>query len=231
MRRLVLFDIDGTILWSDGAGRSAIRRALVDELGIVKAFERIPFDGKTDRQIVREILEAADHPEPESAAHIEAVCDRYLGLLSDELSARRAHMRVFPGVRELLDDLEERDGVVVGLLTGNLEQGAHLKLGAAGFEPDRFTVGAFGSDAAHRPDLPAIAVRRTQERHGWTPDGRQVVIIGDTPADMTCGNGIGARAVGVATGSFSVEALQEAGADAVFETLESVGEVVEAILA
>lgn len=231
MRRLVLFDIDGTMLWTDGAGRSAIRQALATELGIEGPFDNVRFDGKTDPQIIREILELADHPNPESEDDIAAVCARYLALLQYELEMRQSRVQVLPGVREVLSELEGRSEVVLGLLTGNLEQGAYLKLSAADLGPERFSVGAFGSDAANRSDLPAIAVERTVHKHGWTPEREDVVIVGDTPADMTCGNGIGARAIGVATGSYSVAELRRAGGNDAFETLESFTEVVDAVLA
>jgi phosphoglycolate phosphatase-like HAD superfamily hydrolase len=229
MKRLILFDIDGTILWTNGAGRSAIRRALAEELDVDKPFGGVRFDGKTDPQIVREILEAANHPDPHNEDHIAAVCARYVELLQQELDSRRQRVRVFPGVREVLRAIEERSDMVLGLLTGNIERGAHLKLVAAGLEPGRFSVGAFGSDASHRPDLPAIAVGRVKQMHGWEPRGQDVVIVGDTPADMTCGNGIGARAIGVATGSYSVEELRVAGGDVVFESLEPLDHVLEAV--
>ncbi len=231
MRRLVLFDIDGTMLWTDGAGRSAIRQALATELGIEGPFDNVRFDGKTDPQIIREILELADHPNPESEDDIAAVCARYLELLQYELEMRQSQVRVLPGVREVLSELEGRSEVVLGLLTGNLEQGAYLKLSAADLGPERFSVGAFGSDAANRSDLPAIAVERTVHKHGWTPERQDVVIVGDTPADMTCGNGIGARAIGVATGLYSVAELRRAGGDDAFETFESFTKVVDAVLA
>jgi len=231
MRRLVLFDIDGTMLFTDGAGRSAIRQALVTELGIEGSFDNVRFDGKTDPQIIREILEMADHPNPQSKDDIAAVCARYLELLQYELEMRQTRVQVLPGVRAILSELERRSEVVLGLLTGNLERGAYLKLTAADLEPERFSVGAFGSDAPHRSDLPAIAVERTIHKHGWAPEREDVVIVGDTPADMTCGNGIGARAIGVATGSYSVAELRSAGGDDAFETLESITEVIDAVLA
>ncbi len=231
MRRLVLFDIDGTMLWTDGAGRSAIRQALVTELGIEGSFDNVRFDGKTDPQIIREILELADHPDPESEDDIATVCARYLELLQYELEMRQTRVQVLPGVRAVLSELEGRSEVVLGLLTGNLERGAYLKLTAADLDPERFSVGAFGSDAAHRSDLPAIAVKRTIQKYGWAPEREDVVIVGDTPADMTCGNGIGARAIGVATGSYSVVELRGAGGDDAFETLESLTEVIDAVLA
>ena len=147
------------MLLTHGAGRSAIRQAFASELGIEGPFEEVRFDGKTDPQIIKEILALAEHPNPESEDDIAAVCARYVELLQFELEVGQSHVHVLPGVREVLNELEGRTGVVLGLLTGNLERGAHLKLSAAEISPERFTVGAFGSDAAHRPDLPQIAVQ------------------------------------------------------------------------
>jgi phosphoglycolate phosphatase-like HAD superfamily hydrolase len=135
-----------------------------------------------------------------------------------------------PGVHALLDRLESEPGVVLGLLTGNLAEGAALKLRSGGIAPERFQVGAFGSDAAHRPDLPPIAARRAESIFGRVPHGDEVVIIGDTPADIACGSGIEARALAVATGSFSLADLEACRPHAVFETLRDTEAVVEAIL-
>ena len=227
---LVLFDIDGTILLTSGAGRRAITAALVEEMVDPGAFDRIRFDGKTDPQIVRELLELSGHPGAADGVFIETLCRRYVHLLEDELRHPRTATTVMPGVLELLETLEARLGVVLGLLTGNVMQGAALKLAAAGIAPDRFRVGAYGSDSAHRPDLPTIAARRAEPHFGRLPRGREVVIIGDTPADVTCGLSIEARAIGVATGSFSVESLSEAGAHAAFPDLSDTARVIEAIL-
>ncbi|HEY8106741.1 MAG TPA: HAD family hydrolase, partial [Gemmatimonadales bacterium] len=213
--RLVLFDIDGTILLTAGAGRRAITAALAEQVGGRTTFERIRFDGKTDPQIVTEMLTAAGDPGPHDGPRIRAVCERYVSLLEREL-ATTTGTRLMPGFPDILDRLEGHDGVVLGLLTGNLERGAALKLRAAGLDPARFRVGAYGSDAAHRPDLPPIAARRAEPFFGRKPAGAEVVIIGDTPADVACGAGIGARAVAVATGAYSVEQLAACGAHAVF---------------
>lgn len=231
MRTLVLFDIDGTLLWTDGAGRAAIRRALLDEMGTTGPIDGFRFDGKTDPQIIRELMGAARHPHAESAHHIQAVCGQYVQLLGAELERHRANIRVFPGVFELLDRLEARDDVLIGLLTGNMAHGAALKLRAAGIAPERFRVGAFGSDAADRQALPAIAIERATNLLGRRPQGKAVVIVGDTPADMTCGKGVGARAVGVATGAYSVEQLLAAGAHRAFRSLADVEAVIGAICA
>src|SRR5688572_23431609 len=162
MRKLVLFDIDGTILWTDGAGRRAIREALVAEMGTAGPIETYRLDGKTDPQIVRELMTMAGHPDAESEAHIGRVCRRYVEVLSAELTAGRHQTRLFPGVESLLFELERRGDVLIGLLTGNLAEGAALKLEAAGIDPTRFRVGAYGSDAAERSALPPIAARRAE---------------------------------------------------------------------
>ena len=189
----------------------------------------VRFDGKTDPQIVGELLSAAGHP-VEGPEQVTRILEQYVEALSHELGNGGPPPRAMPGVPDLLDRLEESGAVVVGLLTGNVRAGAALKLRAAGLAPERFVVGAFGSDHADRPALPAIAVERAAAQFGRRWEGHEVVIIGDTPADVTCGEGVGARAIAVATGSYAMESLQAAGAYAVFPTLEQTAEVCEAIL-
>lgn len=229
-RTLVLFDIDGTLLLTSGAGRRAITTALADRLGRGDAWRRIRFDGKTDPQIVRELLHSAGDPAADDPAVIAEVCERYVVHLEEELARTPGSTNLMPGVPALLDRLEAHGGVVLGLLTGNVARGAGLKLRAGGIDPDRFRVGAFGSDSAHRPDLPAIAAARAAAIFGWTPTGAAVVIVGDTPADVTCGVAIGARAVAVATGSYGVDVLQDAGAHAAFADLSDTDAVLDALL-
>jgi phosphoglycolate phosphatase-like HAD superfamily hydrolase len=228
--RLVLFDIDGTLLLTAGAGRRAIVAALGEEVDDPRAFEGIRFDGKTDPQIVAEMLEAAGQLEPREPERIRRLCHRYVGLLALELERPTTRTTLMPGVQALLDRLEARSGVVLGLLTGNVAEGAALKLRSGGIDPSRFRVGAYGSDAAQRPMLPEIAARRAEPFFGRVPRGSEVVIIGDTPADIYCGEGISARAVGVATGSYSVSDLAGCGPHAVFEDLSDTETVLEAIL-
>lgn len=229
--RLVLFDIDGTILLTAGAGRRAIMTAIREEVGHIEFLQEVRFGGKTDPQIVSELLEAAGHLGPHESDRVEALCTRYIDLLQHELQQPTARTTVMPGVQPLLDRLEREEGVILGLLTGNMAQGAVLKLRAAGLDPARFRVGAYGSDAAQRADLPPIAVRRATPLFGRVPTGPEVVIIGDTPADIACGAAIGARAVAVATGGYSVADLMACGPHAVFENLSDTDGVIEAILA
>jgi phosphoglycolate phosphatase-like HAD superfamily hydrolase len=226
---LVLFDIDGTILLTAGAGRRALTAALSAEVGPLGAFEQVRFDGKTDPQIVVELLQTAGDPRSRDADFVRLVCRRYVALLAEELGLARSRTTVMPGVLELLDELELDQTIVLGLLTGNMAEGAALKLAAAGIAPERFLVGAYGSDSAHRPDLARIAAQRAIGHFGREPRGPEVVIIGDTPADVTCGREIAARAIGVATGAYPREVLAEAGAHATFLDLSDTARVLEAI--
>jgi phosphoglycolate phosphatase-like HAD superfamily hydrolase len=229
-RKLVLFDIDGTLLLSRGAGRRALVAAMADLLEApAVAAEVVRFDGKTDPQIVSEMLAAAGVPRPDDPARIAVVLDRYLARLESEL-ARPGHATdIMPGVSELLTEVERAGDAVLGLLTGNVAAGARLKLRSAAIDPARFVVGAYGSDHAERARLPAIAAARAEQYFGRAPQGAEIVIIGDTPADVTCGAALGARAIGVATGSYSTADLASAGAYAVFEDLSLLAAVREAI--
>jgi phosphoglycolate phosphatase len=225
---LVLFDIDGTLLSAGGAGRRAIHTALREVFGSTGPGDYW-FDGKTDRQIVRDLMRADGHTDPVIDARMDAVLLRYLECLRAEVRDPDHPMQVHAGVRELLDALEARDDIVIGLLTGNLEAGAHTKLEAVGLNPSRFVIGAFGSDHESRPQLPALAQRRARERLGVDLPGSAVVVIGDTPADIACGQGIGARAIGVATGRYTAEQLRACGPCAVFDDLAQTSDVVGAI--
>ena len=226
--KLVCFDIDGTILSADGAGRRAIHAALLEVLGTAGPIDTFRFDGRTDGEIVRRLAEAAAVTHDD--AMVERVIDRYVEKLRAELARPGHATRVFPGVRELLDALEPRQDCVIGLLTGNVAGGAREKLRSAELDFSRFRVNAFGSDHHVRSELPAVAQRRARDVLGREVAGADVVIIGDTPADVRCGEGIGARAIGVATAAYTMEQLREAGAYAVFADLSDTARVMEAIL-
>lgn len=230
MKQLILFDIDGTLLLSASAGRRAIQAAFAEEFTDTSFFESVRFDGKTDPQIVRELYHAAGHPDRATPERTESLLGRYVRHLEHELSERGHLVGTLPGITELLAALEARSDVLVGLLTGNIVPGARLKLAAAGLAFDRFAVGAYGSDSSHRPDLPPIAAARARAFLGHVPTGHDVVILGDTPADVTCGASIGARAVAVATGAYSVAELDAAGAYRSFENFVDTDAVLEALL-
>ena len=229
MTYLVLFDIDGTLLWSDGAGRRAMERALTEVYGSA-GDAGYRYDGKTDPQIVRELMRGVGHADERIDDGMERLLPLYLDGLRAELAEGTRDVRVLPGVPEVLDALEGRDDVVLGLLTGNLADGAAVKLGAAGIDIRRFRVSAFGSDHEHRPELPAVAVARARAELGLDVAGERVVIVGDTPADIECGRGIGARAIAVATGRYDVETLRAHGPAAVFESLADTDAVVRAVV-
>jgi len=228
--KLVLFDIDGTLVWTDGAGRRAIHHALTEVFGAIGPAD-YRFDGKTDPQIVRDLMRHVGHADAHIDARMAAVFDLYVVRLRDELRAPGYTPRVMPGVFELLDALGSRRDVILGLLTGNLVDGARAKLQSAGIDPARVRVGAYGSDHEHRASLPEVARRRLRDDLGVDVPGGEVVIIGDTPADVTCGRALGARAIGVATGRYSVEELRSHGAAAVFADFSDTATVVAAILA
>jgi phosphoglycolate phosphatase len=228
--KLVLFDIDGTVLLSDGAGKRAVLRAMREVYGSTGP-EGHRFDGKTDPQIVRELQQLEGHPDDHIDAHLPRAIGRYVELLGEELDRAGHRAYTLPGVPELLDAIEARDDALLGLLTGNVVEGARAKLSAVGIDPDRFAVGAYGSDHEVRAKLPAIARQRLRDSHGHDVAGHDIVIIGDTPSDVQCGQSIGVRAIGVATGHYSVRELLDCGAYAAFEDLSDTAAVMDAIFA
>ena len=227
--RVVLFDIDGTILRSGGVGRIAMERALTTVFG-TPGNPEYRYDGKTDRQIVRESMRLEGRSDEEIDASMERLLGHYVSGLHQELALPTRNVQIFPGVLELFDALERESTVTLGLLTGNIEPGAKAKLRAAGIDITRFKVNAFGSDHENRPELPGIARERACQLLGGEIAGDRVIVIGDTPADIRCGEAIGARAIGVATGRYSTDELAEHGAYAVFENLADTGAVMERIM-
>jgi phosphoglycolate phosphatase-like HAD superfamily hydrolase len=226
--RLVLFDIDGTLVLTGGAGARAMTLALRDLLGVENGFEGIAMPGRTDQIILRDALDRGGHPN--DAALLQEFHDRYLEHLVREIDqpAPGKYRGVMPGVRDLLDLLASRDDVFLALLTGNFRAAARVKLEA--FDLWRyFRCGAFGEDAHERNDLVPVAVDRARSYGLPEPPADRVVVIGDTPLDVACARAAGARAIAVATGGVDVETLRASGADVVFEDLSNTARVLRAI--
>lgn len=229
MKRLLLFDIDGTLISTEGAARRAFMRALRDVYGTAGPIDNHPFNGKTDPQIARELLSAAGLAHDVIDARLTVLWDAYLGGLEQEMQAADYRTRVYPGVRELLAELHRMDDVVLALLTGNVSRGADLKLGSAGLR-HYFAFGAFGSDCEQRNGLPQVAVERARQATGRSFTGADVVVIGDTPHDVTCGAELGVFTVAVTTGGHSREELLEVGADVVFADFSDTAAVLRALV-
>lgn len=226
--KVVLFDIDGTLLLSGGAGRVAMEAALRETVGSSGPSGH-RYDGKTDRLIVREAMRHDGFDDSVIDARMEEIIARYVTRLRLVLAdgSRRAY--TLPGIMELVDAVEAADDLMLGLLTGNIVEGAAAKLGAVGLGFPRFRVGAYGSDHEERPMLPPIARARASALLGREVAGDRLVIIGDTPADIQCGRGVGARALAVATGGFSVDELDAHAPAATFADLTDTGRVMDAI--
>lgn len=206
-----------------------MERALTEVFGSAGSSE-YHYGGKTDRQIVRDLMRREGFTDEAIDAQMDQLLESYVAGLATELGSGDRAMLVLDGVRELLDALDREDRVVVGLLTGNIETGARAKLTAAGIDPARFRVNAFGSDHELRPELPAVAQRRASELLGIDVRGNRLVIVGDTPADIQCGEAIGARAIAVATGGYSVEQLAAYQPYALFESLADTSAVLSSIM-
>jgi phosphoglycolate phosphatase-like HAD superfamily hydrolase len=221
--RLLLFDIDGTLMYSGGAGFAAMERALEERFGVRNATRGVVPHGKTDPLILREIFGSFGLPPGDEQFAIEELAETYERHLIEEMPTAPA--RLLPGVKELLMTLDQASDTMLGLLTGNLEPTARIKLER--FDLNRhFPFGAFGSDHEERVRLPALAVERAEAIAGAAIGlGRHVHVIGDTPRDVACALDNGATAVAVATGSYSVDDLRAAGAHIVFEDFAATDDV------
>jgi phosphoglycolate phosphatase len=256
VERLVLFDIDCTLIDGHGAGGRAIMRAIKDVYGVEGELGDYSFHGRTDPGIVRDLADLWGAADPETvvgryegetqpqvmhdlaeqlgtpADSIDALVDRcvarYVELIADEVA--KVRIEVLPGVKELVTALAADRRVLVGLLTGNVEEGARIKLAPTGLSA-LFRVAAYGSDSALRSELPPVAVARAEKLTGRRFTGKEIVVIGDTPADIECGAGLGVKSIAVATGRHSVDELAVHEPDHVFADMGDWRAVYEAILA
>lgn len=202
MKTLLLWDIDGTLINSGGAGMRALRVALHAVFGIEGALEDIDFAGRTDRWIMRRIF--AKFGLPATEENFTRFFAGYVAALPGELANPSA--RVLPGVPALLTAAAARENLAQGLLTGNIRRGAEVKLGFHGLWT-HFAFGAFADDAELRDELGPHAVRRAREHTGHEFAPERIWVIGDTPHDIACGRVIGARTLAVTTGHFTAEQL------------------------
>jgi len=226
MTRLILFDIDGTLVLTGGAGGRAMVRAFQEVFGFSNGLGSISMAGRTDAWIVRQML--AEHGIADAGADRQRFLDVYLGYLATEVLQPNAGKRVLPGVRSLLDRLVPRDDVYLALLTGNYRRAAEIKLGH--FDLWRyFSTGAYGDDSHDRNGLLWTALANVEAAGGPRVRPSEVAIIGDTPLDVAVAVAGGARSLGVATGSFDVDALLESGADAAVPDLSDVDAVLRAL--
>ena len=223
MRRLILFDIDGTLV-RGGPAKVAFETAMMETYGTAGDVGGVSFAGKTDPQIARELLTGAGFDRESIDDGLPKLWERYLRHL--EAGLPETPMRVLSGVRELLDALLAIEGVALGLVTGNIAGGARLKLGSAGLW-ERFAVGGYGSDHEERDHLPAIALERARAHWRAELAPCDAVIVGDTPRDVACGRACGSRTLAVATGTLTAAALRATGADHVLDDLSATDRVLE----
>lgn len=222
--RLVLFDIDGTLLHCRGQGREVLRAVLTELCGTAGAIDSYDFGGRTDQRIVVDLLEGAGIPRAEALASLPAIEALYTERL--ERSLDRERMRILPGVEELLLRLAGRPDLEIALLTGNWERGARSKLERFGLNA-YFPWGAFGGDGIDREELPPVAWRRARERVGVAFTPERTLIIGDSRQDVACARAHGIPVLAVATGFAATAALHAAGANWVIDDLRQAAERVE----
>jgi phosphoglycolate phosphatase-like HAD superfamily hydrolase len=224
--RVLLFDIDLTMVRTAGAGRSAMDVAFAELFGVEKATEGIQFDGRTDRGIFFECLERFGLGGEALLPNFQRACEGYLQALPGWISQKGGI--VLPGVRELLAELTA-ENAALGLATGNLRRGAAQKLGHFGLW-DAFAGGGFGDDYTVRAGLVRAGIEEMAAKLGVAPEACDVIVVGDTPLDIEAAHGGGARAMGVGTGRFTPEELKEAGAEFAVTDLSETASVMEMLL-
>jgi len=226
--KLVLFDIDGTLITSRGAGRRAMRTALERVFGAAGGIDQYNLGGRTDTRIVHDVMGALGWEPERVNERLDDFFEAYAGGLTSEIGDGR-HVVTLPGVTAVIERLAASRDVVLGLVTGNIEEGARIKLLPTGLWP-RFRVGAYGSDHMDRRRLPSLAARRAHALVGYAFAPPEVVVIGDTPHDIDCARAFGATAIAVTTGQYSRAELLADRPDHLFDDLGDVEKVLEAVL-
>jgi phosphoglycolate phosphatase len=224
-RHLLLFDIDGTLLTSGGAGEHSLKAAMRDRFGAEEDMLGITLAGATDKLIATQLLDK--HGLAVTPENIAALLDAYLAHLAERIA--RHPGRLLPGIVALLERLKGRPDCILALLTGNLRRGAEIKLGHYGVW-DYFEFGAFADDHHDRNELGRFARARALDYHGEEFPPERIFVIGDTPRDIACGRAIGARTVAIATGVYSAPELAGHAPDFLFADLSDTGAVLSALL-
>jgi phosphoglycolate phosphatase-like HAD superfamily hydrolase len=211
---LLLFDIDGTLVTVNGAGRSALTDALSTLLDTPISTEGISFSGRTDPDILRSVLSHNGHEPSEET--LESALNAYVTAAREAIQPQ--HVQLLPGVQTLLRSLARREDVHLALVTGNVEPIAYHKLDAVGLS-EYFSLGAFGSDHADRDALPPLALRRARRNTGHPFARTRTIIIGDTDRDVQCAKAAGVRSVAVCTGGSDRDTLAASGPDVLLADL------------
>jgi phosphoglycolate phosphatase len=223
-KRLLLFDIDGTLVSTGGAGVRALKLVIEKRYGVHDDLHDVEIAGRTDSGIAASILKK--YGASETNGKVGDFLDEYVGFLEQTVSTTDG--QILPGMSEILNRMKARPDRVLGLLTGNVKRGAELKLQHYGLW-DFFEFGAFADDHHDRNQLGEFARTRAQEKHGHDFDSAQIDVIGDTGHDVACGKAFGARTVAIATGSWSREQLAAHKPDFLFDDLANVGEVMRVL--
>ena len=227
MRRLVLFDIDGTLLLTHGAGRRALEQSLESILHQPFSLEGMDFAGKTDWSIINDLLKQHNIYLAPDDPLFHRILQTFSEVLAQEIQANG--VEVLPGITSLLEALHNHPAVILGLLTGNLKPNAVLKLKAAGLNR-YFVTGAFGDDHPDRNALPAIALKRTRLFTGLPLSGKHTCIIGDTPRDISCARVIDAYTIAVCTGPYTCQELKKHQPHQLFRNLSDTSQVLDTLL-
>lgn len=226
--RLILFDIDGTLIRSHGAGRASLVAALKELFGTAGPIDSYHMSGKTDARIVTDLLTAIGLAPREIEVKLPQVYARMAE--KGRTIFWEKEIAPCPGVDTLLPKLQRQENVILGLLTGNASLTAPLKLKAAGINSDQFRVGVYGSESVDRNALPAIAAKRAESLTGTAVDGKNMVIIGDTPADIMCARAGRATAVAVASGWHAAPTLEKYQPDYLLNDLRDTERVLDILL-
>ncbi|MEI6034574.1 MAG: haloacid dehalogenase-like hydrolase [Verrucomicrobiae bacterium] len=224
-RRLLLFDIDGTLMTSGGAGEAALVHAMKTRFGVEEDFSGVVLAGSTDARIARTLLEK--HGLATTAENLAALMDSYLHSLAERMGSHSG--RIMPGMIPVLDAIKAHPDAVLALLTGNLVRGAEIKLRHYGVW-DYFEFGAFADDHHDRNELGKFASARAAEIHGESFPADRIFVIGDTPKDIECGRAIGAMTVAIATGDYSRDELAACRPDFLFDDFSDTEAVLDVLL-